>query len=322
MTTKLSDSLRALAKYLDPIALPNNSPRELLSKCIAQAEAQEGAEPVDRKGADLSVAQIELHMAVMDWRHKWAGPSVVEMKKVIKELTEIIQQWFPTTPQPNEVEAQAGELSDEEIGVIAAKHADGFDDGFMALGPKARCCRLITEALEEARDHGYLRPSQAIGEQTPVAWHGPGKFPPDPIPENHMLIGYSTRKAKDQEYGLRRLGCYAPKGPWTDGYGWVPNPSWWAIIPIPEKDESRWYMPDRSPMSSEAQDKAIEAGNAMRVQLLALALDYRDAMLAKGGTELDLHPAHYDALDAWDQALSALRAERPPTISPKGPQEA
>lgn len=146
------------------------------------------------------------------------------------------------------------------------------------------------EMLIWLRDHGYLRPSLAIGEQTPVA-----------------RDVEDLRTAYEAAAEVDRAGGDAPHAPAFGLAAWI---------------RGRFAMEGRSPMSSEAQDKAIEAGNAMRVQLLALALDYRDAMLAKGGTELDLHPAHYDALDAWDQALSALRAERPPTISPKGPQEA
>lgn len=40
------------------------------------------------------------------------------------------------------------------------------------------------------------------------------------------------------------------------------------------------------------------AGDAMFVQLQAMALDYRDAMLAKGGSQ-QLHPAHAEPMDAW-----------------------
>lgn len=76
-------------------------------------------------------------------------------------------------------------------------------------------------------------------------WHKAGEFPPDPIPDGYILIGYSNRKAKDEDYPLRQLACYPPKGPWTDWYGVVPNPDWWAVIPMPEKDTARWHMPVR-----------------------------------------------------------------------------
>ena len=49
----------------------------------------------------------------------------------------------------------------------------------------------------------------------------------------------------------------------------------------------------------------IEAGNEMRVQLLSLATDYKDAMARKGGVN-ELHPCHSEAIDAWDKKVSAL----------------
>jgi hypothetical protein len=196
-------------------------------------------------------------------------------------------------PSSDDPEAQAGELSDEEIERLC-QSAFPVPDPATSMPSDSRMASAhwgMSNGLKVARDNGYLRPSQAIGEQTPVAWHGPGEFPPDPIPEGHMLIGYSTRKARDQEYGLRRLACYAPKGPWTDGYGSVPNPSWWTIIPIPENDESRWYMPARSPMSSEA------------ISALETVIElWRDELVNEG----------YDTSTNFDkatQALSALRGE-------------
>ena len=86
---------------------------------------------------------------------------------------------------------------------------------------------------------------KSLEGQEPVAWNKPGDFPPPTIPPCHIMIGYSNRKAKDEDYSLRQLACYPPKGPWTDWYGVVPSPDRWAIIPIPDKDEARWHMPKR-----------------------------------------------------------------------------
>jgi len=64
-------------------------------------------------------------------------------------------------------EAQAGELSDEEIERIQKRYEDLSP--FDTEADKALYAIGVAAGLREARDH-YLKPSQAIGEQAPVAW--------------------------------------------------------------------------------------------------------------------------------------------------------
>ena len=128
--------------------------------------------------------------------------------------------------------------------------------------------------------------------ERPVTWHKPREFPPDPIPEGHVLIGYSNRKRKDEDYSLRQLACYAPQGPWTDWYGHIPNPDRWAIIPIPEKANARWHMPKRV-----EGEELVRAGNAMRKELGRIC----EMQLADGMVNSALKSG--SACDAWDAAL-------------------
>mgnify|MGYP003479221479 CR=1 FL=1 len=70
-------------------------------------------------------------------------------------------------------EAQAGELSDEEVGRAAMDSIPADSHVGLALdqdGAIDMARAFFERGLRYARDHGYLKPSQAIGEQTPVAW--------------------------------------------------------------------------------------------------------------------------------------------------------
>lgn len=112
----------------------------------------------------------------------------------------------------------------------------------------------------------FAKDAEALeGSKTEAAWHGPGEFPPDPIPEGHILIGYSNRKSKDEDYSLRQIACYPPKGPWTDWYGAIPNPDWWTVIAIPERDEARWNMPVRKTETEAEPDGPLKPGDLVKI---------------------------------------------------------
>ena len=71
-------------------------------------------------------------------------------------------------------EGQAGELSDEEIKrILNANTYEDLNDsrqgGFVTSSDHDAYDMGMIAGLKYARDHGYLKPSQAIGEQTPVA---------------------------------------------------------------------------------------------------------------------------------------------------------
>ena len=137
------------------------------------------------------------------------------------------------------------------------QHLHSCEDEGMASGqPSKEDCLKAREITDEA-----LSALSTIEGREPVAWHKPGEFPPNPIPEHHILIGYSNRKDKDEDYSLRQLTMHPHKGPWADWYGCVPNPDRWAVIPIPDKHSARWFMPKRTPSLSV--DEVIEVHSAI-----------------------------------------------------------
>lgn len=168
--------------------------------------------------------------------------------------------WIPlddAIAQAEATEGQAGELSDEEIERIVNEHADRYGQGrpsdLDASGPFVERARGVGVGLEYARDHGYLKPSQAIGEQTPVAWMG----------DNVQPITATLRNTYEH-----------------------------AEHPILVHYDIPLY---RSPLSPEARDRAIEAGNAMS-RILAVTYSTMPYDIRK-------------LIARWDQALSALRGE-------------
>ena len=126
------------------------------------------------------------------------------------------------------------------------QHLHSCEDEGMASGqPSKEDYLKAREITDDA-----LSALSTIEGREPVAWHKPGEFPPNPIPEHHILIGYSNRKDKDEDYSLRQLTMHPHRGPWADWYGCVPNPDRWAVIPIPDKHSARWFMPKRTPSLS------------------------------------------------------------------------
>jgi hypothetical protein len=81
--------------------------------------------------------------------------------------------------QAEAMEAQAGELSAEVL-------YEAFKDEPIPEG-RSRAIGICFDTptaefvLRYARDHGYLKPSQTIGEQTPVAWMYPSGETRHPI---------------------------------------------------------------------------------------------------------------------------------------------
>ena len=129
------------------------------------------------------------------------------------------------------------------------QHLHTCEDEGMASGqPSKEDYLKAREITDEAIS--ALSALSTIEGREPVAWHKPGEFPPNPIPEHHILIGYSNRKDKDEDYSLRQLTMHPHRGPWADWYGCVPNPDRWAVIPIPDKHSARWFMPKRTPSLS------------------------------------------------------------------------
>lgn len=124
--------------------------------------------------------------------------------------------------------------------------------------------KRVEALLEKAIAQAEAMEAQAIGEQTPVAWMKPRNVGP-----SRMFITHEDWKCSSAGGTNRTI--------WT--------------IPL--------Y---RSPMSSEARDKAIEA--------LETVIDlWKDELINEG----------YDTSANFDkatQALSALRGDQPPTISP------
>jgi len=82
--------------------------------------------------------------------------------------------WIPldeAIAQAEAMEAQGMELSDEEVGRAAMDSIPADSHVGLALdqdGAIDMARAFFERGLRYARDHGYLKPSQAIGEQKPV----------------------------------------------------------------------------------------------------------------------------------------------------------
>jgi hypothetical protein len=156
---------------------------------------------------------------------------------------------------------KAGELSDEDIERTAhdlsnGRHNDHYDG--------------IVKGLRHARDHGYLRPSQAIGE--------PAKEAPYGIKELQLLPGYFwvTFRGKPVIQGRADQPCDSfPEG---------------QALRIRTALNNAYAQ---SPISTEARDRAIEA--------LEKVIDlWKDELINEG----------YDTSTNFDKATQALSALR------------
>jgi len=127
----LSQRLRELREAVVPKACDEHDPiTKMLDQCIAQAEAQEAQAGEYEVGRDPVSIALARNNASL---MEWRG-----------------EKTKASAPKM---------LTDDEI--------DRVTD---ALGLGSRGRASFRAGLRYARDHGYLRPSQAIGEQTPVAW--------------------------------------------------------------------------------------------------------------------------------------------------------
>jgi len=185
---------------------------------------------------------------------------------------EIIAHVFP------EREAQAGELSDEEIERIAMewsfsrcrdKHTERLDLAEDAV-----------RVLRYARDHGYLRPSQAIGE--PVA-----------LDDRTFIALFAKVKCEFCEEGKDEGRTCAT----CHGLG-MRDPDLYEL-------RSRMRNLYRSPISPEARDRAIEALDLSK-EALPYAYDDRN-----GNTVTPWNLEVTRAIKKVDQAISALRGQTP-----------
>lgn len=201
-----------------------------------------------------------------------------------------------TMPDHNKRLAQAGELSDEEMQHRALRWSCDHDQSAFTYS------QSLAAFGKHLRDHGYLRPSQAIGEQTPVAkgemWH------PDP-----WLIGNveawkkepPTQVGEDDDKRMKQaraeLAQVMAANGW-DIYGGSDYP--WVVAMNYAWQEGWLDAFTRSPMSSEARDKAI---SVLEKRKLAL-----DAAL-KYVAPFNIHKANEDEFLIVCEALSALRGE-------------
>jgi hypothetical protein len=201
-------------------------------------------------------------------------------------------------PSSDDPEAQAGWLSDEVIKEITQRYSDHT---MTRAYPTARAIGYA-EALRYARDHGYLKPSQAIGEQKPVAQANPiiGN-----VHERWHELGYGNPDRLDERF----------RGdPWRIFYaGWIEGR---APLVAQLKDNHRLFTEardalaeyrdkHRSPISPEARDMAVEALERTKSLLDAVDAIVNDGLVIK--KEAAFHHNVRSAVIEADQALSALR---------------
>lgn len=161
-------------------------------------------------------------------------------------------------------EAQAGELSDERID---AEIEQWFKDPKHALYTDQGHARYFARHL---RDHGYLRPSQPIGEQTPVSkgeiWH------PDP-----WLIGNveawkkepPTQVGEDDDERRKQARAELAKVMAANGWDIYGGSDYPWVVAMNYAWQEGWLDAfTRSPMSSEARDLAEKCVHCGRLRLL------------------------------------------------------
>ena len=187
----------------------------VLDRCIAQAEAMEG-----RAG---------------DEHEKGRDPVSIALARNSSALTE----W--RGEQLKAIEPKT--LTDDEIDRVT-------DD--LGLGSRGRAS--FRAGLRYARDH-YLKPSQPIGAQKPVAWMKRDTTS-DMLPESAL------------ELVMERDAAAYIRKTWMPLYG--------------------------SPISPEARDRLIEAGQRMKETFGLYPGSGRDQSV----------------IEEWGQALSALRGEK------------
>jgi len=193
-------------------------------------------------------------------------------------------------------EAQAGELSDEEIERIQKRYEDLSP--FDTEADKALYAIGVAAGLREARDH-YLKPSQAIGEQAPVAQANP-------------IIGNVHERWHELGYGNPdRLHERFRGDPWRIFYaGWIEGR---APLVAQLKDNHRPFTEardalaeyrdkHRSPVSPEARDRAISALEGM----IALCDNLVDRLHAGKNVNQPFEPTERKCAT---HALSALRGQ-------------
>ena len=98
-------------------------------------------------------------------RGTWAN--VLEMTSrmtLLGEVDTFTDELSDCIAQAEAMEGQAGELSDEELQHRALRWSCDNDQSVFTYS------QSLAAFGKHLRDHGYIRPSQAIGEQTPVAW--------------------------------------------------------------------------------------------------------------------------------------------------------
>lgn len=172
-------------------------------------------------------------------------------------------------PSSDDPEAQAGELSDDEIKDAFQRQLDEAHECLMGIkSDNVLLKAAVNVNLQNiaALVRAHLKPSQAIGEQTPVVrysiTHAAGILPPWGI--EHTQLRFNSR-------GEAAAVCNE--------------------------------LNNRSPVSPEARDRAIEAGNA----LVAYLHEASDMAVIGPKPSDDWHKGKHRVIEAWDQALSALR---------------
>ena len=139
-------------------------------------------------------------------------------------------------------EAQAGELSDEEVGRAAMDSIPADSHVGLALdqdGAIDMARAFFERGLRYARDH-YLKPSQAIGEQKPVAWTERWIPPPG---ETHHPHSMTKWRLVEPKYAGQTLDGRIEE---LRSYNFTGRAQH-EVIPL--------Y---RSPITPEARDRAIE----------------------------------------------------------------
>jgi hypothetical protein len=249
----LSQRLRELRRYV------SGEQWLAFDQCIAQVEAQEAQAPISWR--DIKVTK---------------GQETYPLGTLVKLLE---HERDTALAALKSMEAQAGELSDEVIQRIVDEERRNLTPLSIAVtgdppddpeqeekehDEREAFLEGLEDGLRYARDMGYLRPSQAIGEQTPVVIKDSEVFTAcETYADNYLIEGRITTSPKAMRMALKK------------------------------------FMEGRSPMSSEAREKAVEA----------LKAAHREAQESrKHFSPSDLDRIHIESLVVQlSEALSALR---------------
>jgi hypothetical protein len=212
-------------------------------------------------------------------------------------------------------EAQAGELSDEEVGRAAMDSIPADSHVGLALdedGAIDMARAFFERGLRYARDHGYMKPSQAIGEQTPVAWMSKDYCALyDLLCEGRDAFCLVDMSFTNPDHVCRDVARVRRREEWridigARGIGYGDVTPYGKNRHATERDAlvkecKRMNLEWIAPISPEARDRAIEALDLSK-EALPYAYDDRN-----GNTVTPWNLEVTRAIKKVDQAISALR---------------